>query len=421
MAVPVPIGAERINPDIDLGEYEESDPIKLSEQAAHMLTQEVNGGSERDGDRIKLRYNRDGDAILKATQYVGVVSLRDGPVIQIRPKAAGTNLLYLLQYAQDTTPSTFDTETPFKQGQTFLDALGALFEAELRQVLNKGLHTDYQRVSGTEKHLRGQLNVQRQLQRHPPTPTKFECTYDELTHDITANRAILYATSMLLGIVSDQSIKQSLRQHQQILRRRVELSPVSVAELDAIQLTRLSDHYEDILRLSRLVIANAFVSELEAGGSVSFALLVNMNTVFENAVERAVKQAATIRDSWRVESQEQTKSLLTRGKHDVKLKPDVTIYDRTDSPLLVGDAKWKTDTPSNSDYYQMTAYMLGRNSPGVLFYPDCDGANASTAQVADQFDLQIVELPTADSAKTFDAFVTLFEGTVDDVLSTAIG
>ena len=82
------------------------------------------------------------DAILTATQYVGVVSLRDGPTIQIRPKAAGTNLLYLLRYAHNTTATTFESQTPFRQGQTFLDALGALYEAELRRVLSRGLQTD---------------------------------------------------------------------------------------------------------------------------------------------------------------------------------------------------------------------------------------------------------------------------------------
>lgn len=404
-----------VDADIQLGEYEESDPIELSESAARMLEQEVNGGSERDGDRIQFRYTREGKAVLKATQYVGIVSLRDGPVIQIRPKAAGTNLLYLLQYAQDTTPTTFDSETPIEYGPTFIDAFGALFAAELRDVLNSGLHTDYRRVDGTESHLRGQLNIQRQLQRHPPTPTKFECTYDELTHDTTANRAILYATATLLGMVSDTDISQSLRQHQQLLRRRVELTHITPADLDGIQLNRLAEHYEDILRLSRMVIENAFVSELTAGNKTAFALLVNMNTVFENAVERAVDSIATDR-GWRVEPQEKTRSLLTSSKHDVPLKPDVTIYDQSE-PIMVGDAKWKTDEPSNSDYYQLTSYMLGRDAPGVLFYPDCDGANKSSPEVANKYSLEIVELPTAEEFDRFGEFEDSFESSVSDAIT----
>ena len=405
--------------DIELSEYESSDPFELSEPAARMLTQEVNGGDARDGERIKLRYNRDGDAILTATQYVGVVSLRDGPTIQIQPKAAGTNLLYLLRYAQNTTATTFESETPFRRGQTFLDAFGALYEAELRRVLNRGLQTDYQRVHSSEKRLRGQIDLQRQLQRQPPTPTEFECTYDELTHDTTVNRAILYATSVLLGAVSDRSIAQALRQHQQSLRRRVTLTPVTVEAVNAIQLNRLSEHYEDILRLARLVIGNSFIGELEAGSSASFAMLVNMNTVFENAVERAFRTVVEERDGWRVEPQERTQSLLTGGKHQVTLKPDVTVYDDSNRVRLIVDAKWKTDAPSNADFYQMTSYMLAHDAPGLLAYPDCDGTNATKAEVAGQYSLTLTELSTAVDCADANEFIRQFEDEIRDVLKTS--
>lgn len=396
-------------PEISLNEYESSDPVDLSETAAAMLENEVNSGKSREGDRIELRYNRDGNAILTATQYVGVVSLRDGPTIQVQPKAAGTNLLYLLRYAHNTTATTFEVETPYRPGQTFLDAFGALYEAELRRVLNRGLYTDYQRTEGTESHLRGQLDIQRQLQRQPPVPTKFECNYDELTHDILPNRAILYGTSILLGAVSDPSITRALRQHQQVLRRRVSLTPVSTQDLEQIELDRLSDYYEDLLRLTGLVIGNSFISELEAGSSASFAMLVNMNTVFENAIERACRQAFADIDGWRVEFQETGQNLITGGKHTVTLRPDVTVYGPDDTVRLVADAKWKSGRPTSSDFYQLASYMLARDSPGLLLYPDCDGAMESRSKVVNEFDLLLRELPTAADVDSYEGFVTEWE------------
>ncbi|MFB6361138.1 MAG: restriction endonuclease, partial [Halobacteriales archaeon] len=63
--------------------------------------------------------------------------------------------------------------------------------------LEQGLHREYLRTSESVTHLRGQLDVKRQLQRQGPTPTKFECTFDELTVDTTVNRAVLYATNLL--------------------------------------------------------------------------------------------------------------------------------------------------------------------------------------------------------------------------------
>ena len=403
--------------DIQLGEYESSDPLDLSETAASMLENEVNSGEDLEGDRIKLHYNRDGKAILTATQYVGVVSLRDGLTIEVRPKAAGTNLLYLLQYAHDTTATTFESRAPYRAGQTFLDAFGALYEAELRRILDRGLYTDYRRTDATESHLRGRLDIHRQLQRQPPVPTAFECTYDELTHDILANRAILYATTVLLGTVSDRTITQSLRQHQQLFRRRVSLTPVTMQDLERIELNRLSDHYEDILRLTSLVVGNSFVSELEAGSSAAFSMLVNMNTVFENAVERACEEALSDREDWRVELQDTSRDLITGGKHSVTLRPDVTIYDSEDKVRLVADAKWKNDRPKNDDFYQMTSYMLARDSPGLLLYPDCNGVNETQSTVADRFPLWLTELPTAVNADSYEEFVSVFELATDDAIS----
>jgi len=420
MSTPMSVDDGVFEADIVLDEYDSSDPFDLSESAARMLEQEVNGGDSRKGDRIKLRYDRNGQAILTATQYVGVVSLRNGPTVQIQPKAAGTNLLYLLQYAEDTTATTFESQTPFQQGRTFFDAFGTLYEAELRRVINRGLQTDYQRQSSTENRVRGRIDLQRQLQRQPPIPSKFECTYDELTPDTTVNRAILYATSILLGTVSNRSIAQSLRQHFQSLRRRVTLTPVTVSEVNAIQLNRLSEHYEDILRLARIVIGNSFIGELEAGSSASFAMLVNMNTVFEKAVERAFATVLEEWEGWDMESQNKTRSLLTGGKHQVTLKPDVTVYDDKNSVQLVADAKWKTDKPSNNDFYQMSSYMLARDAPGVLVYPDCDGMNATEAEVADQYALTLFELSTAADCDSLGEFERQFETEVKDMLQLSI-
>jgi 5-methylcytosine-specific restriction enzyme subunit McrC len=340
--------------------------------------------------------------------------------VQITPKAADTNLLFLLRYAHGSTATTFDKRTAFEEGPTFLDALGTLFEAELDRLLNRGLHTDYRRTEGTEQQLRGQLDMQRQLQRQPPKPTKFECRYDELTHDIVANRAVLYAATLLLGLVADEQVTRQLRAHQQTMRRQVELTPITVADIDALHLDRLAAHYTDILRLARLVIANGFVGELQAGPSTALAMLVNMNTVYENAVERAFREAVANRTGWVVKGQDETKSLITRGGIDVTLRPDVVVNDATGATRVVADAKWKTKTPPNSDYYQMTSYMLDRDASGLLVYPDCGGANAAALEVANRFDLTLCELPTAADVDSYSAFTDGFVAAAEDAISALL-
>lgn len=183
--------------DIELAEYESTEPLELSDSATEMLRSEVN----KETERLKVEFDRDGRATLTATEHVGIVSLPGELTIQIRPKSRGTNLMHLLRYAHGVESTTVEHETSIAAGQNFIEALAALFEAELDTVIRTGIHKSYRERRDAKKYLRGRLDVQRQLQRQGVAPTRFECTYDELTYDILPNRAILYATAILSRFV----------------------------------------------------------------------------------------------------------------------------------------------------------------------------------------------------------------------------
>lgn len=403
--------------DVSLREYETSDPLDLSDRAIRALRNEVNeGGTER----IQLSFDENGHARLKATQYVGLVSLPDGPSVEIRPKAAGTNLLHLLRYAHGVEPKTVERTTIMEAGPTFLDTLALLFDAELQTVVNRGLYREYQQTSQTERYVRGRLNVHDQLQRHGPTPTAFECTYDEHTYDTTANRALLYATTMLLRLVSNPSLSQSLRQKQQHLRRQVTLTPVRPVELEVIQLTRLNTYYEDILRLTRFVLENLFVGEIRRGSATTFSLLVDMNRIFEKVIERALMGLVAEWPGWTVRSQRTSRALITGGSRPVEIRPDILLKDPSGDVRLVGDVKWKLGRPSNPDFYQMSTYQLTYGVPGLLVYPEQDGDVATEYTVDGRFPLQLLEVPTRSNAGSFSEYTRHLLESIDNELERII-
>jgi 5-methylcytosine-specific restriction enzyme subunit McrC len=360
---------EKQSVDITLLEYEETDPLDLSDSALRMLRSEVNS----DGERLKVSFDRNGNSVLQATQHVGIVSLPDGPTIQIRPKAGQTNLLHLLRYAHGVEAVTIERETSISAGRTFIEALAALYEAELKNVIRQGLHRDYRRVEDSEEHLRGGLNVQKQIQKQGVAPTRFECSYEELTYDTLPNQSVLFATSILTRFVRDRPLKQSLVKHQHLLRNRVTLTPIQPSALERIELTRLNEYYADLLRLTKLVLRSIYVREFTAGNQSSFALLIDMNQIFERAVERAVSEVINGSEGWRVASQVTTRNLVTDGKHTVSIRPDILIQDAEDQILLVGDAKWKLGRPPNSDFYQIASYQFAHDVPGILIYPEQRG------------------------------------------------
>lgn len=388
--------------DYRLREYEATPylgPDDLPPLAQQAVEQEINTTDQsKQKERLILEYRADGNVRIRATQHVGIVALPKGPTIEIRPKIPNTDLLGLLQYAHGIDAQTFEHKTQLAGGARFIDALATLFENELDRVLTQGLHRSYSRVSRTTEHLRGRIDVQKQLQKQGPTPTAFECTYDEITVDTTINRAILYATTILLQLASEPELNRALRRHQQQLRRRVELTPVRPIELESIELNRLMGYYENLVRLTKLVLRSIHLDELRAANRDTYALLMDMNRIFETVVQRLMSELAN-EHGWNTTPEATSTRLVSGGQRRIQIRPDVLVTDGEFS-LLVGDAKWKQDDPegnsrepSSSDIYQLVSYQVAHDTPGVLFYPEQEQTLRSTYQVRNLDSLTVVEVP----------------------------
>ncbi|MDB2272155.1 hypothetical protein PM032_14170 [Halorubrum ezzemoulense] len=377
---------------VELSEYDKSDPIDLSDDDIEMIESQVDG--------LRVEYRRDEQVVLHTDHRVGVIALPDGPTIEIQPKVGEPNLVTLLRYANGTKPTHLSRETALKSGTNFVDTIAALYLEELEDVLSQGLRREYVEVEGTEEYLRGRLNVRRQL-AGGPGKTDFECNYDEFTYDTTLNQTILCVTNVLASLVDSTEIAGELREHESRLRRRISLREVTIEEADQIELTRLTDYYEKLLALSRLVLKHIYIEDIVMGEGASYSLLIGMNNVFERIVERIVRKTVDKREGWSVEGQAQTTNLL-RGSPSIHMRPDFVIK-RHGEPVLVGDAKWKTEV-KNNDIYQVVAYQTAYDAPCVLVYPDNDGAVENDYDVKNGQELSMLELPTGITTPDVDEF-----------------
>jgi len=358
-------------------------------------------------DPLSVKHTAGEDSYITTSSYVGVATLPSGLRIEVNPKDTVSRLLDLLQYSMDVPTDTIETETGLEEANKFIDAFAALYHAELRQVLRQGIRRDYKRIQGTEESVRGRLDVQRQIQRPNPIPTDFAVEYDTFTANTTLNQAVLLATQVLTVLVEDKELSGRLSRQEAQLRKLVSPEHIFVEELQNIEITRLNEHYEDLLELTQLVLSRRFFEDIRIGNRESFGLFINMNSIFESVVERAFREAAKeIDEEWSVEGQGDITNLI-EGPHSVSMTPDFVINDSTGEIILVGDAKWKTGNTSAGDVYQITSYMMADDSPGLLVYPQKGTEESSESQVQKsdgELELRSVNLPTAAEAESYEEY-----------------
>lgn len=395
-------GSTRTPDTVELTEHDTSDELDLSAAALDAL-EELNA----DKTPLGVTYTRNGTVKLRSAQYVGALSLPDGPTVRIRPKAARTNFLWLLTYAHGVDAATIDREVTAKAGRSFVDAFAALYVAELETILQRGPYREYRRVDERESRLRGRLDLPRQLRRQEPHATEFEVTYDDLTTDTTANRALYQAATRLSGLVGDDDLARALGRQREQLRRWITPEPVRAADVAAVETTRLNAHYERPLRLAEQVLRSSYLDSFRSDDGRTFGLLMDMNRIFERAVERAASEALQFRNGWSVVTQDGIDPIVTGDEAEVDMRPDFVVREG-ETVRLVGDAKWKTGSVRSGDVYQMTSYQLAHDVPGVLVYPDQDSSIETefTVRATDEsLPLRAHELPTATAAPSFDDYV----------------
>ncbi|MCU4802407.1 McrC family protein [Halobacteria archaeon HArc-gm2] len=401
---------------LSLAEHETSDPFPISDADAEFLK---TLGTEYDPAPLTVSFTSDGEAFVGTGSYVGVLTLPSGVQIEIAPKQTVTRLLWALQYAFDTPVDSPTLETELAGASSFFDVIGVLFQAELQQVLNQGLNREYTRTQDVRKHVQGRITVQRQLQRPTAVTTDFAVEYDEFTADNLLNQSVLAAVCVLLQLVNDETLLSRLRHQEQRLREFVSVKPISLASVDRIELSRLNDHYETLLELTKTVLARDFFEDITAGDRRSLALFVNMNEVFERIVERAFRNAATTLGGLTVSGQASIPNIV-EGPHAVSMRPDVLV-ERTDgSPVTVLDAKWKTGSVSSGDVYQLTSYILALGTPGALIYPAHSGRETGQSRVDGEFPLQSVELATNAAVTSFDDYAKAIERSARVHLETVV-
>lgn len=383
----------------------------------------------RANDRVTLKHGKR----LKIRQFIGVIGLPSDILLDCRPKDSleGFKPLYYLAKAGRISEElvTGPREVGFTAGESFIDVVANVFDRELERLIRQGLQTDYVTNTEATSHVRGQLQMSKQLVNQEPLATSFQSRFDELTADIPLNQLLLYTVNELIERVRDAAIQSRLEHRAAQLSHRITY-PVTPPDPREITLTRETQAYRPLIKLVEQILNERYIDTFGNQTKLLQSVLVNTETLFEEVVYRAIEELVqgtrymihgdgdpdNISDS--------DIGYLLRdqsGRGMQGLEPDVFLRERG-KPVWVADAKWREDdSPKRENLYQVTAYQRKVGAPATMFYPEQGGTISGTYDLTEGAhtnvwtgELQVVELPLG--AGTYKKFEQRLQAAISKVI-----
>jgi len=319
-----------------------------------------------------------GGKFIQARNYVGVLQTKSGLTIEILPKIADKNdaerskavLIKMLKSLNNFPFKSSNLANLKTQNLPLLEIFVSMFLRELETLVKKGIKSDYVTLEDNLKFLKGKLNINEQIKRNSIHKERFYVEYSEFLSDIKINR-IIKTTLKFLYKKSNSSKNQ-----QKIRELLFMFDEVSTCEdyknfFTNFAINRQVRHYEQTLLWCKIfLLGDTFTPH--KGDDLAFALLFDMNALFESYVGNFIKQK--LPDT---RLQHYRKHLIENPR-GFALKPDISL--RRDEQNLIADTKWKIvaskDDISQADLYQLYAYGKKYDSNKLfLVYPKINGIN----------------------------------------------
>ena len=351
--------------------------------------------SDENAPFLRIGSGSDGKFI-QARNYVGVLQTKSGLTIEILPKIADKNdtkrskavLIKMLISLNDFPFKSSNLANLKTQNLPLLEIFISMFLCELETLVKKGIKSDYVTLEDNLKFLKGKLNINEQIKRNSVHKERFYVEYSEFLNDIKINQIIKTTLTFLYK-------KSNLNKNQQKIRELLFIFD-EVLECEdyknfftSYTINRQVKHYEQTLLWCKIfLLGDTFTPH--KGDDLAFALLFDMNTLFESYVGNFIKKKlpGTI-------LQHQEKYLIEKPRK-FRLKPDIFLEGK-----FIADTKWKIIRQdinesekkykiSQADLYQLYAYGKKYECGKLYFiYPKIDGAKQESMKFEYEKDMQL--------------------------------
>lgn len=325
---------------------------------------------------------------LRLDNYVGVIETQCGTRIEILPKhldgpdsaATSRELLRRMIGAAMDLPVRRVSETALKTFDAPLSewVIGR-FLSELNHLVKRGVRSDYVRVEGAERYLRGQLDASRQVRQTLGRQHIFQIRHDVFVPDRPENRLLRLALDHVARAAQTSS-NWRLAQELRSLLHEVPPSTNVDADLRAWRDDRVMAHYRSVRPWCELILYRQMPYSL-VGQWHGISLLFPMERLYERFVAAWLRRHLVPGAILRAPAASEF-LCLHEGARMFRLEPDLLVEHQGLRWVL--DTKWKlldaTNRANNyglsqSDLYQLFAYGMKYLGPGggdlVLVFPRC--------------------------------------------------
>lgn len=318
--------------------------------------------NEKTAQYLKITTKSGFGKVLQAQNYVGVIQTKDGTTIEILPKIKNATiekskeiLIKMLKTLKNSPFKNLSVANLKSSKIPLFEIFISMFLEELTVLVRNGIKSDYISKEENLKFLKGKLKISEQIKYNTIHKERFFIQYEEFISNRVENRLIKTTLQFLYN-------KSKLNKNQQRIREflfvfdEIEISHNIKTDFSKIKLNRQMKDYEQVLLWCKTFLFENSFSPYK-GNDIAFALLFDMNLLFESFVYSYLKKSSNFQD---IKSQDRTHHLAyENGIGRFRLKPDIVI----NGGKIIADTKWKIlseDKAYNGvlqdDMYQLYAY-----------------------------------------------------------------
>ena len=318
--------------------------------------------NEKTAQYLKITTKKGFGKVLQAQNYVGVIQTKDGTTIEILPKIKNATtekskdiLIKMLKTLKNSPFKNLSVANLKSSKIPLFEIFISMFLEELTVLVRNGIKSDYISKEENLKFLKGKLKISEQIKYNTIHKERFFVQYEEFISNRVENRLIKTTLQFLYN-------KSKLNKNQQRIREflfvfdEIEISHNIKTDFSKIKLNRQMKDYEQVLLWCKTFLFENSFSPYK-GNDIAFALLFDMNLLFESFVYSYLKKSSNFQD---IKSQDRTHHLAyENGIGRFRLKPDIVI----NGGKIIADTKWKILSENKAyngvlqdDMYQLYAY-----------------------------------------------------------------